>query len=375
MKTLIVTTVIGTVNAFLIPHIELLMNQGHKVDVAANASNCINTDLIKLGCEIHHINFSRSPFCKNNYRAYKQIKRLILEKGYELIHVHTPIASFLTRLACRKIPNLKVIYTVHGFHFLKGAPLKNWLIYYPVERLSARWTDSLITMNEEDYKIAQKFKIRKGGFINKVNGVGINLEKFQPQTKENKYSMRYKYGYKIEDFILFYAAELNYNKHQDLLINVVSTLKNRIPNIKLLLAGSGPSLGQYKNMVKQLDLVDNVEFLGFRNDIPNLLMLSDIVVASSRREGLPVNVMEAMATGLPVVATDVRGHSDLVKDGENGYLVRLDDIKGFAKAIENLYKDEKLRNKFGKNGIEMVKKYSLNNVLKEMNQIYSLLLK
>ncbi len=351
------------------------MNQGHKVDVAANASNCINTDLIKLGCEIHHINFSRSPFCKNNYRAYKQIKRLILEKGYELIHVHTPIASFLTRLACRKIPNLKVIYTVHGFHFLKGAPLKNWLIYYPVERLSARWTDSLITMNEEDYKIAQKFKIRKGGFINKVNGVGINLEKFQPQTKENKYSMRYKYGYKIEDFILFYAAELNYNKHQDLLINVVSTLKNRIPNIKLLLAGSGPSLGQYKNMVKQLDLVDNVEFLGFRNDIPNLLMLSDIVVASSRREGLPVNVMEAMATGLPVVATDVRGHSDLVKDGENGYLVRLDDIKGFAKAIENLYKDEKLRNKFGKNGIEMVKKYSLNNVLKEMNQIYSLLLK
>ena len=138
MKILFVTTVISTVNAFLIPHIELLINEGHKVDVAANTANNISSDLIKLGCDIHHIDFSRSIFSKNNFKAYKDIKKLILEKGYDLIHVHTPIASALTRFACRKNKNMKVFYTAHGFHFYKGAPLQNWIIYYPIEKFLSR---------------------------------------------------------------------------------------------------------------------------------------------------------------------------------------------------------------------------------------------
>jgi len=359
----------------MIPHIELLLDKGNHVDVACNIQREINPRLLERNCKVYNIEFQRSPLNKHNYNAYKKVKRLIQDEKYDLVHVHTPVASFLTRMACRKIPNLKILYTAHGFHFFKGSPLKNWLMYYPIERLAARWTDVLITMNEEDYSIARKFKIRDGGSVYKVHGVGIDLNKFQPQTKEKKRIMRKEYGFKEEDFILFYAAELNHNKHQDLLINVVNILKDRIPNIKLLLAGNGPLEGQYKRQVEQLNLGRYVDFLGYRDDIPSLLAMSDVVVASSRREGLPVNIMEAMATGLPIVATDVRGHRDLIINGENGYIVGLDDIEGFAKSIEYLYKYKELRNKFGKKGIEIVQKYSLVNVLREMESLYQKLLK
>ena len=375
MKILYVSTISNTINAFMIPHIELLLDKGNHVDVACNIQREINPRLLERNCKVYNIEFQRSPLNKHNYNAYKKVKRLIQDEKYDLVHVHTPVASFLTRMACRKIPNLKILYTAHGFHFFKGSPLKNWLMYYPIERLAARWTDVLITMNEEDYSIARKFKIRDGGSVYKVHGVGIDLNKFQPQTKEKKRIMRKEYGFKEEDFILFYAAELNHNKHQDLLINVVNILKDRIPNIKLLLAGNGPLEGQYKRQVEQLNLGRYVDFLGYRDDIPSLLAMSDVVVASSRREGLPVNIMEAMATGLPIVATDVRGHRDLIINGENGYIVGLDDIEGFAKSIEYLYKYKELRNKFGKKGIEIVQKYSLVNVLREMESLYQKLLK
>ena len=375
MKILYVSTISNTINAFMIPHIELLLDKGNHVDVACNIQREINPRLLERNCKVYNIEFQRSPLNKHNYNAYKKVKRLIQDEKYDLVHVHTPVASFLTRMACRKIPNLKILYTANGFHFFKGSPLKNWLMYYPIERLAARWTDVLITMNEEDYSIARKFKIRDGGSVYKVHGVGIDLNKFQPQTKEKKRIMRKEYGFKEEDFILFYAAELNHNKHQDLLINVVNILKDRIPNIKLLLAGNGPLEGQYKRQVEQLNLGRYVDFLGYRDDIPSLLAMSDVVVASSRREGLPVNIMEAMATGLPIVATDVRGHRDLIINGENGYIVGLDDIEGFAKSIEYLYKYKELRNKFGKKGIEIVQKYSLVNVLREMESLYKKLLK
>jgi glycosyltransferase EpsD len=369
MKILYVTTISNTVNAFLIPHIELLIKQGHKVDVAFNIVRKVDPKLIKMGCTVYNIEFQRSPISSKNYTAYKKLKRIIKNGKYDIIHTHSPVASACVRIACKNMKNVKVIYTAHGFHFYKGAPLKNWILYYPIEKWLSRYTDCLITINKEDYNTAIN-KNFKASEIKMVHGVGIDLNKFQIQTEKKKIQMRRKYGYKDKDFILFYAAELNYNKHQDLLINVISVLKDRIPNIKLLLAGNGTLENQYKKQVKQLDVSENVEFLGHRNDVPNLLMLSDIVVASSRREGLPVNVMEAMATGLPLVVMDVRGHHDLVHDGENGYVVGLNDIEGFSDSIEKLYKDDEVRNKFGIKGLELVQTYSLENVLKEMKEIY-----
>ncbi|MEH7526740.1 glycosyltransferase family 4 protein, partial [Bacillus sp. JJ1503] len=286
---------------------------------------------------------------------------------YDLVHTHTPVASFLIRMACRNIPNLKMIYTAHGFHFFKGAPLQNWLLYYPIEWISAKWTDVLITINQEDYLSAKKFM---NGDIYNVHGVGVDLNKFQPQSQELKQQLRKEYGYKSDDFIIIFAGDLRYEKHQDLLIDTISLLRHKIPNIKLLLAGSGQLLEQYRKQVIKLEIEENVEFLGYRTDINKLLLLSDIAVSSSKREGLPVNVMEAMATGLPLIVTNCRGNRDLVENGVNGFIREINDISGFAESIDILYHSELLRNSFALESLERIRQYSLKNVLKEMEYCY-----
>lgn len=370
MKILFVATISNTINAFLIPHIKFLINQGHEVDVACNIVSEIDTKIIELGCKVHNIEFQRIPLKKDNYKAYKKIGEIVKREGYELVHTHTPIASFLVRLACKSNLKVKILYTAHGFHFMKGAPLKNWLLYYPMEKIAARWTDGIITINDEDYILAKKLTLRKFNSVYKVNGVGIDMDKYQPASNNEKCELRKKYGYKEEDFILFYAAELNYNKHQDLLINSVNILKDKIPNVKLLLAGVGNLEEKYKNQVNDLQITQNVDFLGYCTEVHNFLRISDVGVSSSIREGLPVNVMEAMATGLPLVVTNCRGNADLVNNNVNGYVVGIDNIEQFANAIEGLYNSEDLRNQFGQINIELVKKYSIDNIKMEMNKIY-----
>ena len=367
MKILFVTTVSNTINGFLIPHIGLLVNKGYQVDIACNVVREIKPEVLALGCQIHQIEFQRTPLRKENFIAYRKIKELVISEGYELIHTHTPIASALVRLACRKMTNVKVLYTAHGFHFYKGAPLKNWLLYYPVEKWLSRYTDCLITINKEDYRRANRFKAKSVEFI---NGVGVDLDRFKPQTPKIKKELRRQYGFSDKDFILFFAAELNYNKHQDLLLNVVNRIKHEIPQIKLLLAGSGDFQKQYKRQSEILGVKENVQFLGHRDDISNLLLAADIAVSSSRREGLPVNVMEAMAVGLPLVVTNCRGNRDLVRDGENGYVVEIDDVSGFVNAIERLYRSKELRRRFSGGNIDFVRKYALDSILSEMAKIY-----
>ncbi|MDF2787345.1 MAG: hypothetical protein K0S80_443 [Neobacillus sp.] len=372
MKILYVTTISNTINAFLIPHIKLLIEQGNQVGLAFNTVQEISPELIKLGCKVHHVEFQRSPFKKENHIAYKKIKRIVIEEGYKLVHVHTPVASFVTRFACRNIPDIKMVYTAHGFHFFKGAPKKNWFLYHSLEKIAARWTDALITMNEEDYKSAKKLKLRNSGTTFKVHGVGLDLKKFSPQTIQEKNKLRKEYGFNPQDFILINVGELCYRKHQDLLIKSLYLLKDRIPVIKLLLVGDGEMLSVYKELVKRLGLEKKVEFLGFRQDIPNLMLISDIAISTSRQEGLPVNVMEAMATGLPLVVTDCRGNRDLVSSGENGIVVDLNDSQICANAIEKLYKSKELRGNFINKSQDYIKEYSVENVLCEMKEIYSL---
>lgn len=371
MKILYVTTISNTVNAFLIPHIRMLIKEGHQVDLAFNVVGEVDSELIDLGCKVHKLSFVRSPLRKENFTAFKKLKQLIQDEQYDMVHTHTPIASACVRLACKNFDNVKVIYTAHGFHFYKGAPLKNYLIYYTLEKSLARFTDAIITINQEDYMMAKEFKLKEENSVYNTNGVGINLNRFSPASKSEKINLRKQYGYKSDDFILFYAAELNWNKHQDLLITAVSLLKEKIPNIRLILAGEGNFREKYEGEVKKLGIQEHVSFLGTRNDVHLLLKMSDIAVASSRREGLPVNIMEAMATGLPLVVTDCRGHRDLVKDNKNGFIVGIDDSLEFSNAIEELYSSADLRKRFSNKNIERSKIYSIDNVMKEIEVIYS----
>lgn len=367
-KVLFSATITKHILSFHIPYLKFFHEMGYEVHVASNGEEQIPY------CDKHiNISFERSPFKFANLRAYFDLKRLINSEKYSVVHCHTPMGGVITRLAVkssRKLWKTSSIYTAHGFHFFKGAPIKNWLIYYPVEKWLSKHTDILITINQEDYDAAinKKFKSKK---VALVNGIGINLKKFQPQSEAKKLSLREQYGYDANDFILMYAGELSYRKHQDLLINVAGKLKDRIPNLKILLCGNGDLEEQYKNRINDLGVYSQVELLGFRKDIDNLMNITDIAVSASRQEGLPVNVMEAMATGLPLVVTDCRGNRDLVTDNENGYVVGIDDVDKFADSLEKLYKSKELRQKFGEKSLENIKRYSLENVLKEMESVYS----
>lgn len=348
---------------------EVLLELGHEVHIAANFNESIDhfddTRVIK-----HQIDFARNPYSKGNIKAYNQLKRLFNEVNFDLIHTQSPAGGAVTRLAARAIrkKGTKVIYTAHGFHFFKGAPKKNWFIYYTIEKILSNWTDIIITINNEDYENAkQKLNAKE---VKHVHGVGIDLNKFLPQTIDRKNELRKKYSFNENDFILTYVGELSYRKQQDLIIKSAATLKNNIPNLKILLAGVGALEKEYKEMVKDLELENIVYFLGYRNDVPNLMMLSDISVSASRQEGLPVNVMEAMATGLPLVVTNCRGNKDLVRDGINGNVIEVDDYNGFSKAIINLYNSKKTREKYKEKNLELIKVYSLENIVVEMMGIY-----
>lgn len=366
IKVLFCATVDSHIRCFHIPYLKFFKDNGWEVHVAAKGDLSIPFCDKKI-----NVCFERSPFKINNIRAYNTLKKIIEENSYDIIHCHTPVGGVLTRLAARKFrkKGTKVIYTAHGFHFYKGAPIKNWIFYYPIEKWLSRYTDCLITINEEDYSTAinHKFKASK---IEYVYGVGVNLEKFKPVSKEKRNDLRQDYGYKPDQFLLFYAAELNKNKNQGLLIKILKELKNKIPQIRLLLAGGGALEKNYRKMAEELNVESYIDFLGRRKDVPNLLSICDVVVASSKREGLPVNIMEAMASGKPIVATDIRGHRDLITNNENGFLFGLDDIKRAANSILKLYNSPYLQKQMGNVGIERVKKYSLDAVMEEMTEIY-----
>lgn len=320
----------------------------------------------------YHIPIERSPFHKGNIKAYKALKVLMDKNRYTIIHCHTPLGGALARLASKaaRRTGVKVIYTAHGFHFCKGASLLNWLIYYPIEKHLAQYTDCLITINSEDYSLAvdHHFPARS---IELVNGVGVDTYRFQPVSDKQKKELRFKLGFKQDEFLLFYAAEFNKNKNQQLLIKAMANLKDELPKARLLLAGEGHLLEECRGLADKLHVSKQVDFLGFRKDIDQILPACDAAVGSSFREGLPVNIMEAMACGLPVIASDNRGHRELVKDGWNGYLIQNMNDTFFSNAIMNMHSNKELRNIQGMSGRQLIlSKYDKENVLRQVTHIY-----
>lgn len=353
--------------AFHLPYFKWFKEQGYEVHTAANGD-------LKLPFvdQKHIISIQRSPFKKENIKAYKELEYIIETNNFQIVHCHTPMGGVLSRLAGRKARKngTKVIYTAHGFHFCKGAPLLNWLLYYPIEKLLAKITDCLITINEEDFQLAKKRKF-KAQEITHVHGVGVDTERYHSVSSFNKSVLRSEKGYSDGDFLMFYAAEFNKNKNQQLLLRSFSLIKNKIPTARLLLAGEGPLLEDCKTLATALGIRNKVDFLGFRKDIDVLLKMSDLAVASSLREGLPVNIMEAMACGLPVIANDNRGHRELVTNNQNGWLIRKNDEKGFSEKIIKVAGNDEILKKFGVCSQKMIERtYSNKKILEVKSEIY-----
>lgn len=361
-KVLFVATITGHIKSFHIPYLKWFKEQGYEVHVASSGDEEIPY------CDKHfNLNFARFPIKLQNIKVYKELKNIIEENKYEIIHCHTPVGGVITRLAARnarKKYNTKVIYTAHGFHFYKGAPAINWMIYYPIEKYLARYTDCLITINQEDYERAKR-KIKKAKSIKHVHGVGFNTERLDIVPEKN---YKEKMNCNKDDIIFCYVAEINKNKNQAMIVKCIKEIKKDYPNIKVFLAGKDNSNGKLEELIVQEGIKDDIILLGNRDDIGKLLSITDIYLASSLREGLPVNIMEAMYKKLPIIAMDNRGHRALIKNEKSGIIIKSEEM--MKEKIIELIDDEKQRAYLGTNAYQDVQQFKIDNVIKEMVQIY-----
>lgn len=335
MKFLFVATVRSHIGQFHMPLIHALKEAGHEVHAAYkdNSADKAGLDLSAID-QVFEVPFERSPYNPRNIQAYYVLKKIIDSGNYDIIHCHTPMGAVVTRLAAMdaRKRGTKVFYTAHGFHFYKGAPRKNWMFFYPVEKLLAPHTDVLITINQEDYDLATQKKFGAGR-IEKINGVGVDLSKFSPITSEEQSAARKELGLADDQFIMLYAADLSYRKNQPMLLRALARLKDRYPNMLLLLPGQPILQAECEHQAAELGISHMVRFLGYRRDIDKLLAACDCVVSSSRQEGLPINLIEAAARGRYIIATDVRGNADVVRQSGYGVLVPFDDDAVMAEEI------------------------------------------
>lgn len=366
MKILYITTV-GVTMGFFQSLIKELLDDGHTVDLACNAKEFAVPDCYKeWGCRVYDLTCMRTPFAKGNLEAIRRIRQLVTTEKYDIVHCHTPVAAACARIACRKERHrgMRVFYTAHGFHFYSGAPLKNWLFYYPAEWICAWWTDVLITINQEDYRRAKR-KLHAQKVIY-VPGVGIDLEKYKPDTAiaERK---REELGLEKTDIMMLSVGELSRRKNHAVVIRALYELKDS--HVKYYICGTGAQKEHLVSLIRELHLEKQVVLLGYRTDVWELLQASELFLLPSLQEGLPVALMEAMASGLPCIASRIRGNVDLIKD--ESCLADAESVDEWRQALENVMMHlQNGENPYGEENRRRVRKCGIAYVNEEMKRIY-----
>ena len=365
-KVLVAANLESFYSKFLVPQLKAFKEMGYIVEIATRLEGFDIPYVDKK----YDVQFARGLSLKDNKISYKQMRNILKNNKYDLIVCHTPFGSAITRLAAKKEKiKTRIVYMAHGFHFYKGAPLKNWLIFYNAEKYLSKYTDTIITINNDDYEIAKKkFKCK----VALVNGVGLDESKFNfKMSEEDKLKLRKSLGLNKDDFVMIYAAELLPRKGQLWLINTLNNILKENKNFHILLAGKDSMNGKCQKVAQELGLSSQIHFLGFRKDIPYLLNISDLAISSSNQEGLPVNIMEAVYVGLPIVATSCRGNRDLINNGKNGHLIELNDSKDFCNKILYYSKlTEKEKTKIALEDKKIIKKYLLDNVINDIMNVY-----
>ena len=374
-KVLVLASVASMIDQFNMPNIELLQSMGYEVHVACNflsGSTCssekieqLKKTLDNMGVVYFQIDFTRSVMnLRQDYIAYMQVKKILLENRYAFIHCHSPIGGVIGRLAGHATKT-KVIYTAHGFHFFKGAPLKNWLIYYPIEWFCARYTDVLITINKEDFKFAKKKLPAKR--VCYVPGVGIDLERIRAEQC-NRSEVRKSIDVPEGCILLFSVGELNANKNHEVVVKALAKLNN--PNVHYAIAGIGNKKEYLEQLAAKLGIGKQLHLLGFRTDVLNLYKASDMFVFPSFREGLSVSLMEAMAAGIPVVCSKIRGNVDLVNES-GGFLFNPSSVENIRDAIQKIVNmNAEKKQELGKYNLKTIRAFDLQNVEKKISEIY-----
>ncbi|MDC7230361.1 MAG: glycosyltransferase family 4 protein [Sphaerochaetaceae bacterium] len=357
------------VSNFVYPNSMVLRDMGIEQYMGISRKYATSIECTNAPIKFLNIPIFRNIFdVKNILIAYKIINRHIKELQIEYIHCNTPIGGFLGRVCGKRCKVKKVVYTAHGFHFYKGAPLINWLVFYPIERFLARWTDALLIMNEEDFRRAKKFKLHRSGMIYKVPGVGIDLKKIQDASILNDI----KDELKIENESVLCISMGDLIKRKNYQIAIIA-FKKLPDNVHYLICGKGPELKNLQELAKSLGIQNRIHFLGFRTDIVSLLKQSDIFILSSLQEGLPRSLMEAMACGLPCVVSNIRGNVDLIEHNFNGYLCDPKKADDYANAISMLVKDTNRRDAMGTENSKRILRYDVSSVVQELGEIYKCL--
>lgn len=372
-KVLFVATVVKThIMEFHIPYLKMFKEMGWETAVAARNDYENPADCVIPYCDTYYdIPFERNPFKPGNLKAYRELKGVINDGEYEIIHCHTPVGGLLTRLAATdaRKRGSRVFYTAHGFHFYKGAPAINWLTYYPVEKWLAKKTDVLITINKEDYARAKnEFRTKR---IEYIPGVGIDINKFS-RMPYNRAEKRKELGLTESDFVLLSVGELIERKNHAVVLKALAELKHlgKLENVQYLICGRGVLADHLQQQAAELGIADHVHFLGYRNDISAICNCSNAFVFMSHQEGLPVALMEAMACGLPVICSKIRGNIDLIRDRENGLFAQNDPL-AVADAIVAYMTDEDLRCRCGEQAVSDIQKFDLSSIQIDMANIYS----
>jgi len=371
-KVLFVATVVKThMMQFHIPYLKMFQEMGWETAVASKNDYENPADCVIPYCDTYYdIPFERLPWKPKNIQSYKMLKKIIDEGNFDIIHCHTPVGAMIARLAAlsARKKGTKVIYTAHGFHFFKGAPLLNWLLFYPAEWLLAPVTDVLITINKEDH--ARALKQLHAKRIEYVPGVGIKTEKFRHLVIDRD-AKRKSLGYDDKDFLLLTVAEMTANKNHITILKALSLLKDKaeFSNMHYLICGRGEMWASLEESAKELGIADHVNFLGYRTDAPELYQASDLFLFVTLREGLSVALMEAMSSGMPIICAKIRGNTDLVDDHVSGVFSE-NSPESVADHILQLYRDAEKRKVLGQAASEKALLFDEKTVLQQVQDIY-----
>lgn len=374
-KVLMLASVASMIEQFNMHHIRLLQDLGYEVHVACNfykGNTCslekirkLRETLVHIGVSHYQVNFSRNIWnLAANTKAWGQVRRLLRDNGYAFMHCHSPIGGVIGRIAGKQ-EGTKVIYTAHGFHFFKGGGLPGWLLYYPAEKLLSFWTDTLITINKEDYELAHKRFSAKS--IVYLPGVGIDVEKIRSIPAERDIK-RKELEIPADGLLLVSVGELSVRKNHETVIKALDKIKNH--KIYYIICGQGQLEKKLSHISTQLHQADRVKLLGYREDVIEIMKAADIFVFPSLQEGLPVALMEAMACGLPVIASNIRGNVDLVVKNKGGYLAEKKAAGEYAAAINDLMKEKEKRLEMGRYNWEQAARYHKTQIENKMKEIY-----
>lgn len=384
-KALLVTTVSGFVPQFEMNNVRILQSMGFEVHYAANYNTpsygIDNHRLDHTGIICHQIDFVRSPYKLENLKVYRQLKKLMKEHQFQLVHCHTPMGGVMARLAARATKTGPVVYTAHGFHFFVGASMVNWLLYYPMERFLSRFTTQQICINQEDYeRAARKFHAK---YVDYIPGVGVDLKRYSVEINIDVQAKKKELGIPLDKLIFLSSGELILRKNHETVIRAVAKLKGIFPDFQYVICGHGELEGYLRILTRELQVEDQITFMGYREDIADLYKIADVFVFPSYQEGLPMALLEAMASGLPVICSNIRGSRDLMEMEQLGEVItckggvmiqKADHVDAYVQAMLRLASDSYERSRMGQANAYRAKQFGSDRVQEMMKTIYKRLI-